>query len=304
MPSTSLKKTCIVIVGPTAVGKTAVSLELAQHFKTAIISADSRQCYRELDIGVAKPSAEQLQEVRHYFISSHSVEQDINAGMFEQYALDAAAEIFQFNDIAIMVGGTGLYIRAFCEGMDAIPVTDNTIRETIIRQYQAEGLTWLQQEILAKDPAWYASGEIQNPQRMMRALEVILSTGESILSFRTSKKNNRDFNIIKVGLALPREQLYRKINIRVDEMIDAGLEAEARSVIGWRDRNALQTVGYRELFDYMDGHITLDKAIELIKRNTRHYAKRQLTWFSKDPEIKWFSPVDCNQLINSFDNLV
>ena len=304
MPSTSSHKTCIVIAGPTAVGKTAIAIALAQHFNTAIISADSRQCYEELDIGVAKPSPEQLQLVKHYFINSHSVTDEVNAGIFEQYALNAAEEIFGAHNTAILVGGTGLYIRAFCEGMDAIPAGDRMIRDDISRQYAEGGIAWLQNEIKEKDPGWYAVGEIQNPQRIMRALEVMLQTGESILSFQNDKKKERNFSVIKIGLTLPREVLYQQINSRVDEMIEAGLEQEVRSLLQYRHLNALQTVGYKEMFAYVDGAVALLSAIDQIKKNTRHYAKRQLTWFARDEAIKWFSPLDYSQLINYLHNLV
>ena len=299
-----VSKTCIIIAGPTAVGKTNAAIALAQHFKTAIVSADSRQCYKELNIGVAKPRAEQLQLIKHYFINSHSVTEQVNAGMFEQYALNAVAEIFQHNNVAVMVGGTGLYIRAFCDGMDEIPATSQNLRDEINQQYNREGLPWLQNEIKEKDPAWYAEGEIQNPQRIMRALEVVTATGQSILSFRKEKKIKRDFNIIKIGLTLPREELYQRINIRVDEMMKDGLEDEVRSLTNYKALNALQTVGYSELFAYMDGSIDLNKAVNLIKINTRHYAKRQLTWFTKDKVMQWFSSLDYSQLIKIITNLV
>lgn len=303
MPSPP-QKTCIIITGPTAVGKTGFSIALAQHFKTDIISADSRQCYKELNIGVAKPSAVQLQQTKHYFINSHSVYDDVSAGKYEQYALEAVHEIFETHNTAIMVGGTGLYIKAFCEGMDEIPSVDPVLRDEINLKYNSGGLAWLQNEIKEKDPAWYEAGEIQNPQRMMRALEVVAATGKSILAFRKEKKIERDFKIIKIGLTIPREQLYQQIDARVVEMIKDGLETEVRSLINYNSLNALQTVGYRELFDYIDGEFNLEKAIGLIKRNTRHYAKRQLTWFTKDEEIKWFSPLDYNQLIKYLINLV
>ena len=297
-------KTCIVIAGPTAVGKTNISIALAQHFKTAIISADSRQCYKELTIGVAKPGIEQLQLVQHYFINSHSITENLNAGMFEQYALNAVNEIFLEHDTAIMVGGTGLYIRAFCEGMDAIPAVDMALRNEINNSYMEAGLDWLQNEIKEKDPAWYALGEIQNPQRMMRALEVVLHTGKSILAFQRAAKSERNFKIIKIGLTLPRAALYRNINNRADEMIRDGLETEVRSLLQYRHLNALQTVGYREMFECIDGTVKQGTAIENIKKNTRHYAKRQLTWFKKEEGMQWFSPLDYSQLIDYLHNLV
>jgi len=304
MPTAASQKTCIVIAGPTAVGKTTVALALAQHFTTAIISADSRQCFKELNIGVAKPTVEQLQLVKHYFINSHSIFDEVNAGIFEQYALNAVSEIFLEHDIAVMVGGTGLYIRAFCEGMDAIPPADPHLRHEINTRYSKDGFGWLQNEIKEKDPAWYAVGEIQNPQRIMRALEVVMHTGKSILSFQQDVKAKRNFRIIKIGLTLPRQELYRNINHRVDEMMEAGLEEEVGLLQQYRQLNALQTVGYREMFEYTDGLTDRQKAIEDIKKNTRHYAKRQLTWFTKDESINWFSPIDYNQLIKYLRNLV
>ncbi|MFT3933379.1 MAG: tRNA (adenosine(37)-N6)-dimethylallyltransferase MiaA [Chitinophagaceae bacterium] len=298
------QKTCIVVVGPTAVGKTSLAIALAQHYNTAIISADSRQCFKELHIGVAKPTEQQLQQVKHYFINSHSITEDVNAGSFEQYALQAADEIFSQHDIAIMAGGTGLYVKAFCEGMDLIPSADIALRNIITNLYNEQGIEWLQQQIRDKDPEWYAVGEIQNPQRMMRALEVVMQTGKSILSFQQAVKAERNFRIIKVGLNLPRAALYHNINTRVDEMIDAGLEDEVRALLPYRNRNALQTVGYREIFECIDGLVDRNTAITNIKTNTRHYAKRQLTWFAKDSAINWFSPLDYSQLIKYFNNLV
>jgi tRNA dimethylallyltransferase len=283
-------KTVIIIVGPTAVGKTAFAIEAAKLLNTEIISADSRQCFEELNIGVAKPSEEELQQAKHHFISSHSVQQEVNAVVFEQYALKAVDEIFQWNDTAVMVGGTGLYVKAFTEGLDDIPNIDEAIRQHIIQQYEQHGLAWLHNEVQQKDPAFWSTAEQQNPQRLMRALEVVESTGKSIITFKTGRKLERPFNIIKIGLELPRETLYDRINHRVDVMIENGLVEEARSLLPLRRMNALQTVGYKELFDYFDGNISLEEAVDEIKKNSRHYAKRQLTWFKKDTEINWFSP--------------
>jgi len=274
-------KICFVVMGPTAVGKTAAAIRLAQHLHTDIISADSRQCYREMNIGVAKPTAAQLALVKHYFINSHSIHDDVTAASFEEYALHAAAEIFAHNDTAVMVGGTGLYIKAFCEGMDHIPAIASAIREEVITNYEEKGLPWLQQQLQEKDPLFAAQGEMQNPQRMMRALEVILATGESIRSFQTGKKAVRDFQIVRINLELPKELLYEQINTRVDQMIEEGLVEEVESLYSYRSLNALQTVGYTEIFDYLDRKIPIEEAISLIKRNTRHYAKRQVTWFKK-----------------------
>jgi tRNA dimethylallyltransferase len=276
---------------------------LAQHFVTAIISADSRQCYREMNIGVARPSPEELAAAKHYFIASHNVTDDLNAGGFERYALAAADEIFQSNPVAIMVGGTGLYIKAFCEGIDPMPEIPDTIRKQVIDGYESKGLIWLQKELEQKDPEFWKVAEQQNPQRLMRALEVRYGTGQSILTFRTKQKTQRPFRTIKIGLELPKELLHRNIHTRVDRMMEDGLVEEVRSLEPYRSLNALRTVGYRELFDHFDGLTDLPTAVENIKTNTRHYAKRQMTWFRKDGEINWLradsaSIEDVMKLIN------
>lgn len=285
-----MDKTCIIIAGPTAVGKTAIAIHLAQLFSTTIISSDSRQCYRELNIGVAKPEPSELEAVHHDFINSHSIHESVNAADFEKYALKSVDIIFQKSDIAIMVGGTGLYIKAFCEGLDKIPEVPIEIREQIIQDYQTNGIEWLTNMLQEKDALYAAQGNMQNPQRMMRALEIISFTGNSILSYQTHQKEKRNFNIIKIGLELPRPILYERINHRVDKMITDGLIAEASTLQSYQHLNALQTVGYSELFDYFNGKITKEKAIEMIKQNTRHYAKRQMTWFKKDEEMTWLEP--------------
>lgn len=277
-----------MVAGPTAAGKTAMAIRLAQLLQTEIISADSRQCYRELSIGTAKPSPEELAAVHHYFINSHSIKEEVNAGTYEQLALGYAAEIFQKRPVAVVCGGTGLYIKAFCEGMDAMPKVPAETRERIRRQYEVYGIEWLQSEIKQKDAAFFEVGEIQNPQRLMRALEIIESTGQSILSFRKSNPVERDFNILKVGVTLPKTLLHENIHLRVDKMMDAGLVEEVRSVQDYRQHNALQTVGYTEIFNYFDGKLSIDEAVEQIKTHTRQYAKRQLTWFRKDTAYHWF----------------
>jgi tRNA dimethylallyltransferase len=275
------KKTCIIVSGPTAAGKTAYGIELALEHNTQVISADSRQCFKELNIGVAKPSREQLQLAKHYFINSHSIHDEVNVKVFEKYALDSVYKIFEISDTAVMVGGTGLYIRAFSEGLDDIPAADEQVRKDINTQYDLHGMQWLQNELSVHDPAFFQHGEMQNPQRMLRALEVKLSTGKSILDFQSGGKIQRDFEIKNIVLDVPRDQLYANINHRVDLMIEEGLLDEAEKLLPFRHLNALQTVGYKELFDYFDGKISLDNAIAEIKKNTRRFAKRQITWFKK-----------------------
>jgi tRNA dimethylallyltransferase len=258
--------------------------------QTKIISADSRQCYRELNIGVAKPSAAELNAVHHYFIDSHSIREEVNAAVFEQLALQWTADIFRDTTTAVMVGGTGLYIKAFTDGLDDIPPVDPDVRRQLHHQYQQEGLAWLRQEISRLDPTFFAEGESLNPHRLLRALEVRLSTGRSILSFRSRTPQQRPFHIRKIGLQLPKEELHRRIHDRVDTMMQHGLLEEVKSLLPYRTHKALQTVGYKELFDYLDGACSLDEAVANIKTNTRRYAKRQLTWFKKDPSVQWTDP--------------
>jgi len=293
-------KTVIIIVGPTAVGKTAVAIRTAKHFKTEIISADSRQCYKELNIGVARPSQEELNEVPHHFIASHSIHENVTAATFEQFALKKTEELFRRHDVVIMTGGTGLYVKAFSEGMDKIPGVTVETRKKIIAEYEKKGIAWLQAEIQKKDPQFYEKGEIKNPQRLMRALEVVEATGKSLFDFRKGKKAKRDFNIVKIGLELPKEKLHANISNRVDKMIEQGLISEVKSLLPYKTMNALQTVGYSEIFDHLEGKISLEKAIEEIKKNTRQYAKRQMTWFRKDKEITWLSPNEIEKIKGVF----
>ena len=292
-------KTVIVIAGPTAVGKTSLAIELAKHFQTEIISADSRQCFKELNIGVARPSVEELQQVPHHFINSHSIQEEVTAITFEQYALQKATALFKYHQVVVMVGGTGLYIKAFTDGLDLIPPINPAVRMEVIQSFEQHGVSWLQQQLQQKDPLYSEKGEMQNPQRMMRALEVVESTGQSVLSFRKGEKVKRDFSIIKIGVELPKEELHRNIHTRVDNMMKAGLQEEVKGLLSFRKLNALQTVGYAELFDWLDGNISLEKAMEQIKTATRQYAKRQMTWFKKDKELQWFSPVQINEIIEA-----
>lgn len=281
-------KKVIVIAGPTAAGKTAMAVQVAQYFNTAVISADSRQCYKEISIGTAKPGPAELAAVPHYFINSHSIREEVNAGIFERLALQYAEEVWRNNDVVVLCGGTGLYIKAFCEGIDDIPAAPAALRQQIIAQYEQEGLSWLQEAVKTKDPRFYHVGETRNPQRLMRALEVIETTGKSILEFRTGNKINRDFEIIKTGIELEKPQLHANIETRVRQMMKDGLVDEVKSVTAFRTHNALQTVGYTEIFDYLDGKTDLKEAAELVVIHTRQYAKRQMTWFRKDKEIMWY----------------
>ncbi|MCO5240307.1 MAG: tRNA (adenosine(37)-N6)-dimethylallyltransferase MiaA [Chitinophagaceae bacterium] len=291
-------KTCIVISGPTAAGKTRLSLQLAEYFNTDIISADSRQCFRELNIGVARPPASDLKRIKHYFISSHSIHEEMNAGIFEAYALQSVSEIFERRDVAVMAGGTGLYIKAFCTGMDDMPGIKDSVRQWVRQQYKEQGISWLQEMLHQHDPVFCDKGEMQNPHRMMRALEVVLSTGKSVLAMHSLPQKQRAFSIIHIGVELPRKEIYQNINQRVDDMMNDGLLEEATALYPCRELNALQTVGYSELFDYIEGKYTLQEAVDAIKKNTRHYAKRQLTWFKRDNSIHWFAPGEVKKIID------
>ncbi|HVZ25436.1 MAG TPA: tRNA (adenosine(37)-N6)-dimethylallyltransferase MiaA [Sediminibacterium sp.] len=286
------RPTVIVIAGPTGVGKTSLAIELARQLHTAVISADSRQCYREMKIGVARPSDNELAAVPHYFIASHSVTEELNAADFEAYAMQAAEKLLQENDVVIMAGGTGLYIRAFCEGIDPMPVIPAPVREAVRAGYARYGLIWLQKELAVQDPAFWQVAEQKNPHRLMRALEVLHATGKSILDFRTAVKKERPFRILLFGLGLPKEILRERIDQRVDKMMEEGLLAEVRSLLPYRQHTALQTVGYRELFDHLDGNCNLTTATDAIRQNTWHYAKRQMTWFRKMEGLQWLDAAD------------
>jgi tRNA dimethylallyltransferase len=283
-------KTVIVIAGPTAVGKTAVALAVAKHFNTEIISADSRQCYKELNIGVARPAPEELALVPHHFIASHSISQKITAAFFEQYALEKVHELFKNSDVVVLTGGTGLYIAAFCDGLDPVPQVPEAVHRQVIADYTQNGLPWLQQQLQQLDPLFFATGETANPQRLMRALEVFKATGVSIRTFRRGIKATRDFNIQKIALHLPKEQLHQNIESRVDAMVANRLIEEVKSLKEFQHYNALQTVGYKEIFAFLNGEMGREEAITQIKKNTKQYAKRQLTWFRKDAAYTWLPP--------------
>ena len=280
-------KTVIIISGPTASGKTALAIEVARHYNTSIISADSRQCFRELNIGVAKPSPEQLSAVKHFFVNSHSIREEVNASIFESLALSWCDEIFSNRDTLVMSGGTSLYIKAFREGLDEIPPIDEGIRIKIANQYRDMGIVWLQKSLQQSDPLYYESGEMKNPQRMMRALEVVQSAGRSIITYQNQQKKQRNFRMLEFAIRLPRKELYQRIDLRVDQMMSAGLLEEVRSLLPYEHLNALQTVGYTELFQHLQGRSALEESVSLIKQNTRHYAKRQITWLNKNKDLIW-----------------
>lgn len=291
------RKKLIVVAGPTAVGKTSVAIHLARHFATAVVSADSRQMFREMTIGTAKPSVEEREGIDHYFVDSHTVAEDYNAATYAVEALSVIDGLFQRHDEVILCGGSGLYIRGVCDGFDDIPEVPDEVRAGLMDQYEQHGITWLQEQMREADPEALKALDEKNPHRLIRALEVKLHTGESILSFRTNKKQARNFEPIKIGLMLPREELYMRIDARMDEMIARGLFDEARALYPLRHHNALQTVGYQEIFDFMEGKYDYDECVRLLKRNSRRYAKRQLTWFTKDAEFKWFLPQDFGGIV-------
>lgn len=297
-------KTLIVIVGPTGSGKTDLSIGVAEHFRCPILSTDSRQFYRGIPIGTAQPEPEQLERVEHHFIASHSLQDDFNCGAYEVAALQRLEELFIGHDVVVAVGGSGLYVKALTEGMDDLPEVDAFLRKQLSERLQKEGLEALGEELYRLDPDFYAVVDRKNPARVLRALEVCIATGKPYSSLRTGTRRHRPFNIIKIGTKMDRAELYDRINRRVDMMIEAGLEQEAREVYPLRHLNSLQTVGYREMFDYFDGVTTRDEAIELIKRNSRRYAKRQLTWFGRDDEIEWFDPRDREKIMEYIDSKI
>ncbi|MBL7683219.1 MAG: tRNA (adenosine(37)-N6)-dimethylallyltransferase MiaA [Flavipsychrobacter sp.] len=287
-----MAKTAYIIAGPTAVGKTAIAIALAKQLGTEIVSADSRQCYKEMSVGTAKPDAAELAAVKHHFIDAFSVTNSLDAADYETLALNYLQEIFSKHDNVVVCGGTGLYIKALCEGLDAMPPVNEIIVRDVNNEYETRGLQWLQHTVQEEDPVFYKEGEIKNPARLLRALIFKRSTGESIINYRTGEKKKRDFRIVKVGLELPREVLNERINNRVDQMIADGLEEEVRNLYPLRHLKNLQTVGYSELFDYIEGLYTIDEAVDKIKQNTRHYAKRQMTWFRKDKTMNWYNADD------------
>ena len=293
-----MKKTLIVITGPTAVGKTALCLEIAKHFDIPIINADSRQIYRELRIGTAQPTKEQMQEVKHYFVGTLGLDDYYSASLFEQQVLECLEQQFLTSDYALLSGGSMMYIDAVCDGIDDIPTIDDETRTLMKQRLADEGLEALVEELRRLDPEYYEIVDRQNPRRVVHALEICTMTGKTYTSFRKREKRQRPFQIIKIGLNRPREELYDRINQRVDQMMADGLLEEAKSLYPLRHLNALNTVGYKELFDHLEGRWPLEEAVERIKGNTRRYARKQLTWYKKDERMKWFHPQETEQIIS------
>jgi len=295
LPTTDSKlkrPTLLVILGPTGVGKTNISLQLAEHFACSIISSDSRQFYRELKIGTAAPTDTQLARVRHYFVGSHSIFDEYNAGHYEQDAIQLLDELFQKQDVVMLVGGSMMYIDAVCNGMDNIPTVDPEIRAYWQKQFADFGLEFIQDELKRLDPIHFVQVDIQNPKRIIHALEICSMTGKTYSDLRTGERKVRNFNILKIGLNRPRPELYERINARVDEMMANSLLHEAEQFYQFKHLNTLNTVGYKELYEYLDGNWSLDFAVNMIKQDSRRYAKRQMTWFNRDKEIRWFHPED------------
>lgn len=292
-----MKKHLIVIVGPTASGKTSLAIQLANHFKTEILSADSRQFFKEMSIGTAKPTPQELKQAKHHFIDTLSIQDEYSVGVYERDASILLERLFDQHNTVIMAGGSGLYIRAVCEGLDEFPVVGEEVRAGLIQTLEAEGIEILQKELQIADPDYYAKVDLNNPQRVVRALEICRGTGQPYSSFRTATVADRPFNIIKIGLNWEREQLYNRINQRVDIMLEEGLEQEAKSLYPFKELNALQTVGYQEWFDFFDEKIDRAEAIRLIKRNTRRYAKRQTTWLRREKNIQFFNPSETAEII-------
>lgn len=290
-------KYLITIVGPTAIGKTSLSIALAQHFKCDIISCDSRQFFKEMRIGTAVPTTEELAGAQHHFVQNKSIFEKYTVGDFEKEAITKLDELFLTNDYVVMVGGSGLYVDAVLKGFDDFPEIDSSVRDVVTSHYEKSGIEYLQTELEKRDPNYFQTVAKENPQRMMRALEVCIGSGKPYSSFLNQKKNTRNFTPILIGLEAERSVIYDRINLRVDNMMNEGLLAEAKNLFPHKDLNALQTVGYRELFQYFEGEISLEFAIEEIKKNTRRFAKRQLTWFKRNEHTKWFDYLTVRELI-------
>ena len=292
-----MKQTLVVLAGPTAVGKTSCGIEVASHFGTEIISADSRQIYRETTIGTAVPSPGELALVKHHFIQTTSIEEPYNASIYETQVVARLEQLFKVHDLVLMVGGSGLYIDAVCEGIDDLPQTDPRLREELLERFKKEGLESLTRELKSLDPVSYGKVDLKNPMRVLKALEVSIQTGKPYSTFLSATKKERPFDILRIALDMERETLYSRINRRVELMMEAGLLEEVRQLQHLKGYSAMKTVGYRELFRVLDGELSLDEGVDLIKRNTRKFARKQLTWFRKENRYQWFTPAKCNEII-------
>ncbi len=298
-------KTLLLLLGPTGVGKTELSLRVAEHYGCPILNCDSRQVFRGIPIGTAAPTAQELARVKHYFIASRDLQDDYNAGRYERDALELLDELFLTHDVVVMTGGSMLYADAVCNGLDDLPTIPDAIRAEVTENFKLQGLTWLQQEVQRLDPEYWEMVDQSNPARLAHCVELSLTMGKPYSSLRTNTRKERPFRILKIALERPREELYERINTRVSQMMEDGLLEEAKAVYPLRRLNSLQTVGYRELFGYLDGEYDLQRAVELIRQNTRHYAKRQMTWFRRDKEIHWIDANnDYEKSINSIDTLL
>lgn len=285
-------KTLLVILGPTAIGKTALSIQLAKQLKTAIISCDSRQFFKEMCIGTAVPSVNELEAAPHHFIQHRSIHESYSVGAFEREALETIKQLFNTHDTLILVGGSGLYIDAVCQGLDHFPAIEGALRQSLRKSYTENGLEWLQKQVAELDPTYWQEVDKQNAHRLLRCLEVCKQSGKTFSSFRKAAQSERSFNIRYIGLEMAREQLYQRINLRVEKMMEAGLLEEAKNLLPHQHLNALQTVGYRELFAHFNGEYELDRALELIQQNTRRFAKRQLTWFKRYESVEWYTDAE------------
>ncbi len=297
-----MTKSVVVLVGPTGIGKTGVGIDLAKTFSSVIISADSRQIYKEIPIGTAAPTKDQQSMVQHFMVGTHSIFDYYNAYEFEQDALRLTEELFQSHDVIFMVGGSMMYIDAFCNGIDDLPNVDTQVRNDLMQQLREEGLESIRRQLKQLDPDFYNQVDLKNPKRVIHAVEICIMTGKPYSQLRTNPRKERPFKIIKIGMDMDRSQLYERINTRVLQMMDNGLEKEAENLAQHQHLNALNTVGFKELFACFNGHHSMDKAIELIQRNSRHYAKKQLSWFRRDENIQWFHPSETNSIINYIKN--
>ena len=299
-----MQNTLIVLIGPTGVGKTELSLSIAEHFGTCIVSSDSRQLYADLKIGTAAPTPDQMARVPHHFVGTLKLTDYYSAAQYEAEVMAKLEELYQHNDVVVLTGGSMMYVDAICKGIDDIPTVDKETRELMMKRYEEEGLEQLCSELKLLDPEYYQIVDLKNPKRVIHALEICYMTGKTYTSFRTQSKKERPFRIIKIGLTRDREELYDRINRRVDEMIKEGLLEEAKSVYEYKHLNSLNTVGYKEMFQYLDGEWTLDFAIEKIKQNSRIYSRKQMTWFKRDTDITWFHPDQKEEIMNHINNLL